>query len=235
MTGPEVAVVIPVLDRTVVTEAVASVLAQTGVAVEVVVVDDGSNERIADLVDRLGDEHPTVRVLHQPNRGPSAARNAGVAATTAPFVTFLDSDDLMTADRLRRQLDAWHEAGGDAFVVGREDVQVAPHVELPVHDAARIARGEQRYLTSMLLHRDQFDRVGGFDESFRLAEDVDMGVRLTDAGIRMLELDEVVVVRRIFGDNLVLDEAAVNAALFDVYRRRARRMRGDQSSSDRDR
>jgi glycosyltransferase involved in cell wall biosynthesis len=233
--SPDVTVVIPVLDRSIVTEAVASTLAQTDVAVEVVVVDDGSNDAIASLVDRIGDEHPTVRVVHQPNRGPSAARNAGVTAATAPFVTFLDSDDLMTADRLRRQLDAWHEAGGDAFVVGREEVQVAPGVQLPIHEVARIERGEQRYLTSMLLHRDQFGRVGGFDESFRLAEDVDMAVRLTDAGFRMIELDQIVVVRRIFGDNLVLDQAGVNAALFEVYRRRTRRMRGGQSSPAPDR
>lgn len=79
-------------------EAIESVLAQT-IDVELVVVDDGSTDRTAEVARSYG-----VRVLQQDNKGVSAARNAGARATSGDVIAFLDSDDVWLPQKLERQL-----------------------------------------------------------------------------------------------------------------------------------
>lgn len=96
-----VSVVVPTYNRPVILgETLAAVLAQTHPPAEVVVVDDGSPTDAAEqLVTKLG---PPVKYLKVHNGGPSAARNAGVAASTAEWVALCDDDDLWTPDYLAR-------------------------------------------------------------------------------------------------------------------------------------
>lgn len=221
----DVTVVIPVHNRpTAVREAIDSVLAQD-VPAEIVVVDDGSTDDTPIALRAAADAHPDrIVVVTQANAGPAAARNAGVATAGAPLVTFLDSDDLMVPGRLRAQLAAWHAEPETLVVMGHERIEVAAGVEPPLHIVERRRGGETRYHTSMLLSRRQFDAVGGYDEQLRLAEDVDVVLRLEEAGFRVVLLDDVVVIRRILGDNLVYDPA-VGRSLFLLARRRAQRSR----------
>ena len=115
---PRVAVVIPAFHaEEFLAAAVRSVQCQTEEDVELVVVDDGSTDGTAEAAERLG-----VTVVRQENAGPGAARNAGVAATTAPFLAFLDADDWFAPEKLTRQID-WLERSDagvcatDAWVV----------------------------------------------------------------------------------------------------------------------
>ena len=220
-----VAVVVPVFNRAgVVREAVDSIVAQD-VDAEIVLVDDGSTDDSAAVLRKIATElGDRVVVVEQPNAGPAAARNAGVALARAELVTFLDSDDLMSPGRLRIQLDAWLAAPGDVVVMGHERVEIAPGVEPPQHIVDRQHRNETRYHTSVLLSRTQFDAAGGFDEGLRVAEDVDFVLRLEEAGFDVVLLDDVVITRRILGDNLVYDPA-VGRSLFLLARRRAKRAR----------
>lgn len=222
---PDVSVIIPVYNRQhAVREAIDSVLAQD-VTAEIVVVDDGSVDDTRSVLHALAALHPgRIVVVEQENAGPAAARNAGVAASRGRFVTFLDSDDLMVDGRLGAQLDAWHAEPDAVVVMGQERIEVAPGVEPPIHIVERQRGGHTAYHTSIMLSRDQFDTVGGYDAMLRLAEDVDFVLRLEEAGYRVVLLDRVLVVRRILGDNLVYDPA-VGRSLFMLVRRRAQRAR----------
>ena len=223
--SPQVAVVIPVFNRAdVITEAVESVLMQDGIDVEIIVVDDGSTDAIGEVLVDLA-RLPQVTTLRQDNAGPSAARNAGVAAARASLVTFLDSDDLMTPGRLRKQYDAWQAALPDRVVViGHEEVDIAEGVGVPPHVQGRLDTNETKYPTSAFLHRDEFEAIGGYDEAMRLAEDVDLLMRLEDVGCTTVVLDDVVLTRRIRGDNLIYDPE-VNSSIFLLIRRRIQRRR----------
>src|SRR4051812_32277957 len=96
-----VSIIIPTFNRAEWLPAtIASALAQDYSDVEVVVVDDGSTDSTSALLDRYGDR--IVR-LRQPNRGTSAARNAGLACATGEMIVFLDSDDVMLPQQLRLQ------------------------------------------------------------------------------------------------------------------------------------
>jgi GT2 family glycosyltransferase len=105
MTEPLVSLVIPTYNRAhCLTKAIDSVLAQTHRELEILVVDDGSTDGTADRLARAYAHEPRLRVLSQPNRGVSAARNHGLRAARGDFVALLDSDDAWLPWKLEAQL-----------------------------------------------------------------------------------------------------------------------------------
>jgi len=108
--SPTVSVLMPAYDaEAFVAEAILSALGQEDYpadAVEVVVVDDGSRDRTAAVVQALADRHPgRVRLVHQANRGLVGAVNAAAAHARGELLALLDADDAWPADKLRRQVD----------------------------------------------------------------------------------------------------------------------------------
>lgn len=100
-----VSTIVPVFNRpSHLVEAVDSVLAQDYRPIEVWVVDDGSTDDTPGIADRLAREHAEVRVLHQPNRGPGCAREAGRQAVRGDFIQYLDSDDLLLPGKFSAQV-----------------------------------------------------------------------------------------------------------------------------------
>ncbi|MBS0641353.1 MAG: glycosyltransferase family 2 protein, partial [Proteobacteria bacterium] len=87
--------------------AVASVLAQTETRFELIVIDDGCPDHSGAHAAHAANGDPRVRIVMQPNQGPSAARNAAVAASTAPLIAFLDADDRWRPETLARHRDAF--------------------------------------------------------------------------------------------------------------------------------
>ncbi len=101
---PLVSIVIPAYnaERTV-AEAIQSAIGQTWPRKEIIVVDDGSSDRTAEIVDRFA---PTVRLISSKNRGISAAVNLAVQHSHGDYIQELDADDLLTPDKIERQLSA---------------------------------------------------------------------------------------------------------------------------------
>ena len=85
--------------------------------IEVVLVDDGSTDGSGALCDEFAAQHANVQVIHQPNRGLGAARNAGIDASTGAWILFLDSDDELVPDACERLL-AVAESSGAGLVRG---------------------------------------------------------------------------------------------------------------------
>ena len=96
--------------------AVRSALGQEGALVEVCVVDDGSEPPVELPADLAADERVTL-IRFETTRGPAAARNAGLAATGAELVAFLDDDDAWLPGKLTRQVNALIAAGDAAVLV----------------------------------------------------------------------------------------------------------------------
>ena len=104
--APRVSVIVPVFNRAgSIPRALESVAAQTFQDYEIIVVDDGSTDGSADVVERLG--LARVRLIRSPqNRGAAAARNIGISAASGQWIAFLDSDDFWAPDKLAHQLAA---------------------------------------------------------------------------------------------------------------------------------
>jgi glycosyltransferase involved in cell wall biosynthesis len=188
MTKRLVGVVVPTHNRhAVLREALAHVLAQEGVEVEVVVVDDGSSTPVTgSVVDLVGD--PRVRVVrNETPTGPSAARNLGVASLGTRWVAFCDDDDLWAPDKLRAQLDAIDETPGARWsctgsvtVDERRRVQ-GHHAPPPSGDVLPDLLGFNVLPaggSAIVVDRSLFDEVGRFDPAMNRAEDWDCWIRL---------------------------------------------------------
>jgi glycosyltransferase involved in cell wall biosynthesis len=192
-----VSVVIPVRDgEAYIEDALRSVASQSVPPAEIVVVDDGSTDRTPEIVKRF----PNVTYLRQEPSGQAAARNYGATTSRMPLLSFLDADDLWPRDKLRRQTEALGTAGGFAAVFGHAvefkdcaaDGRAIP-LGVPVPAALPGA---------MLTHRESFWRVGGYASEWRVGEVVDWYARAVDLGMAIVTLPDLVLLRRIHGNNL---------------------------------
>lgn len=114
MTPPLVTVVVPVHDVVAyLDECVASIAAQSHRHLEIVLVDDGSSDGSEKLCDAWAARDSRVRVIHQDARGSSVARNAGIELATGKYLTFVDSDDVVSDQLVAHLLAAAEETGAD--------------------------------------------------------------------------------------------------------------------------
>lgn len=182
-----VAVVIPVFNRTeLLPRAVESVLAQTSKPTELVVVDDGSDERYGATRERL--EAAGFRWLDLGrNQGVAAARNAGAALTSSEWIAFLDSDDEWHPEKLARQL-AWHDDNPDVRISQTREnwvrngvpVTKPDHWEPVENEMAGASRRRCMIGPScVMMRRDLWSEAGGFDPRFRVCEDYELWLRIT--------------------------------------------------------
>lgn len=174
-------------------EAIDSVLAQTYRAVEIIVVDDGSKDESAQVLQRYDGR---VKAILQANAGVSAARNTGIRASRGEAVAFLDSDDAWDSTKLERQMQHLETPSVGLVHTGVEYVDSAGRrLGLDVHGAeGRILRRHALFRSptvrsgsTALVRRSLFDQVGLFDEALSTSADWDMWRRLGGAcEVRMI-------------------------------------------------
>lgn len=115
---PAISVIIPVYRVERYLDAcVASVVAQTFRDLEIVLVDDGSPDDCPALCEAWARKDPRIRVVHRENGGLSAARNSGLEVATGQFVTFLDADDTLEPDTLRRAWEAQQAHNAEMVII----------------------------------------------------------------------------------------------------------------------
>jgi glycosyltransferase involved in cell wall biosynthesis len=199
--APRVSVVIAAFDaERYLAEAVESVLGQTRKPLEVIVVDDGSHDRTAQVACGFGDP---VRCVRLPRSGVSVALNRGIELTRGEYLAFLDADDLWTEGKLARQLRALEREPQLDMVFGH--VQQFHSPELTDEQRARIAlptdpvRGICR--GAMLIRREAYMRVGPFATRWTLGEFLEWYARALDAELSSSVLPEVVMHRRLHSAN----------------------------------
>lgn len=200
-------------------EAVSSVLAQTYLCLEVIAVDDGSSDDSLAILQRLAAADSRLRVISQPNRGPSAARNAGLRAARGAFICFLDADDALLPDKLRIQHQALCRLPAvdlvySGYFLGDAVLRPTGYVPACLPAGAPIdAFARRNWFAPMcpLLRRSLVDRAGLFDESICGAEDWDYWIRCALAG-RFLYLPGPVAIYRTHPQQLHSDTARMRNA-----------------------
>mgnify|MGYP000923891414 CR=1 FL=1 len=190
---PPVSVVIPLYNKEAeIGRALRSILAQTVKPAAILVVDDGSTDGGPDVVRSFGD--PSITLIRQPNAGPSAARNRGIAAAPTDLVALLDADDRWKPAFLETvlALQARHPGAG-LWGTGFALVDDADSKEVPF-EFPGIPRGPQGGLvkdffysslkaplvcaSGVIVSRAVLDKVGWFPEGVRLGEDFDLWIRI---------------------------------------------------------
>lgn len=185
-----IAVIVPVWNgERFLSEAIASIRAQTLQPDKVLVVDDGSSDGTAAWLA----EQPDLVVLSQPNRGTGAARNRAIKASETPLLAFLDADDIWHPEYLEHQRDALTRA--PALEASFTAVEQFYEDGRPSEVIAGFS------LSAMVLRRQAFDRIGLFEETPGVPEFATWFLRAAEAGLRHARMDELLSKRRIHADN----------------------------------
>jgi glycosyltransferase involved in cell wall biosynthesis len=179
-----VSVIIPTHDRAdVLGRAVASVLGQTWTDLELFVVDDGSSDATASVLAEFDD--PRLTGMHQENKGVSAARNLGIAASGGRYVALLDSDDYWMPDKLEKQVRFMAESG---FAICQTDEiwirngqRVNPRFKHAKPAGWFLERSLELCLISpscVMFTRELWRELGPFDERLPACEDYSLWLRV---------------------------------------------------------
>ena len=218
-----VTIIIPTYNRAhLVHEAIDSVLDQTFTDFELLVVDDGSTDNTADVVQGYRD--PRLRYLAQSNQGAAAALNAGLRAAQGEYLAFLDSDDLFHVDKLERQvrfLDGEPEAGlvftghRTMDAPGRIDPLVDPRGGRRVA-LEQLVKGPVLTFSSILVRMSYVKKAGFFNEDLRTGVDREWLLRLAITGCRMLGIPEALTIKRVHPHNLVRGAGSVGSNCLKV-------------------
>ncbi|MBI5763400.1 MAG: glycosyltransferase [Planctomycetes bacterium] len=207
MSRPAVSVIIPTFNRlALLREALDSVAAQTFRDFEVIIIDDGSTEAIAEGV---AGHSTSPRVIRQPNAGPAAARNRGIAAANADLVAFLDSDDLWLPKKLATYFERMHREPDVPIWYGpmqpiERDGQRVPGRTKPCIGGCiteALFHSSFVHVPTVVCRKSLLTDVGCFDESLPVCEDYDLWLRLS-VRTRFGLIEEPLALRRLHDDRL---------------------------------
>jgi len=172
--------------------AINSVLAQTTPVDEIIVVDDGSDDKTYDLLVKselldMRGQLPNIRYLYQENKGVSAARNLGIKEAENEYIALLDSDDAWAETKIERQAFKLEKKNFSCRITHTEEIWLKDGQRINPKKKHKKSGGFifEKCLplccispSSVLLHRTLFNDYGFFDEKLPACEDYDMWLRL---------------------------------------------------------
>jgi glycosyltransferase involved in cell wall biosynthesis len=177
-----------------------STCAQKFDAYEVIFVDDGSTDGTAEIARSFA-----VQYIHQENRGPTAARNAGLRLARGRFIAYQDHDDVMPPTKLEVQTHYLLEHPETGCVLGRNE-WIFPDGQPPVWMKPDPVYGDLGGIQpgTAMIRVEALRQIGGFDETYRYWEYQNLFVRLREQGVRIDVAPDVVLHKRLHGENSTL-------------------------------
>jgi glycosyltransferase involved in cell wall biosynthesis len=221
---PLVSVIIPVFNcEQFIAEAIDSVLQQGYDPLEIVVIDDGSTDKTADVVKGLSGN---IFYHYQNNAGIAEARNKGLELAGGEWIGFIDADDVWLDNKLNLQAGILSQNPDIEMVIGflvplpfenRNDV-----TEKQIK-TGKIALALQ--LGSTLIRKSVFNKIGGFDPELTMAEDSDWFFRVMEADVRVHVLQEIVQLYRQHDNNITKDKPGANSYMLKAFKKSLDRRR----------
>lgn len=218
--NPKISVIFPVGNREVfLAEALESVLAQTFHDFELIIIMDGPPVAVQAIVGRYRDER--IRVIHLPiNLGISNARNAGLLASRAPYIAFMDSDDVAMPERLATQK-AWMDAHPDVTMCGSNSIKLLPdgrriNMRYPETDGmikARLLLVDSAILHPTAMLRSDFIRRHALrnDANFPRDQSHRFYVEMMRLGANFYGMQDELLLYRRHTENVTQDRSGVDA------------------------
>jgi hypothetical protein len=176
-------------------ETIESVLGQTAASFEMIIVDDGSRDRTAEVVDRFAKRDGRIVLIQTANRGVSSARNTAMSHARGQYFALLDADDIWHPTFLAEQLAMLEARPEIAVVTGNarnlggpfdgEPVRRWPTVQQELTMQDMVEKEDSVFIMSMF-RRTVFDAIGGFDTARARSEDYHFWLRAARSGFRFV-------------------------------------------------
>ncbi len=201
MAEPLVTAAIPVRDgEAYLAEAIESVLAQSRPCDQVIVVDNGSTDRSAEIAAGFGSP---VEVVPEPRPGIGAARNAALRAARGDYLAFLDADDLWERQKTALQIAAFEAEPELQLVFGHVRQFVSPDLAAEEAEGLRAPSASQpgQYIGAMLARRTAVEAIGPWPVDVRVSDGLTFLLRAGELGLAQTMLAETVTLRRVHGGN----------------------------------
>ena len=208
-----------------------SVIGQTYKQLEIIAVNDGSKDNTLRLIEEYAKKDPRIVVFSQPNKGLSAARNAGFKVATGEYLCIIDADDVMMPEKIESQFDFLERNPFADFTYSKvryfsdetKDLYVCdldtPNGTTKVYKEL-LRQGNLISPNSVFFRKSVFDTVGGFDETLQSAEDLDYWLFLSGKGITFLHQDKYLTLCRMRKDSMTANSVTMYSnvvAVFEKY------------------
>lgn len=226
---PLVSVIIPVYNgERYLGEAIESVINQTYQNIELVIINDGSTDRS----EQIAQSCPGVCYIYQNNQGCAAARNAGLKAAKGYFIGFQDADDVWLANKLEIQMDYLSRNLNVGGTICRIENFLDPPNDRNLDTQNFTLSNERIALISLVARKSIFDLVGGFNPDYKVCSDFEWFTRAKDAGIKLKILDEVLLHRRVHGENISSQMQARKKSMLKMFKESIDRKGGLNPSNE---
>ncbi len=181
-------------------QAILSVQNQTYKHLNIIVADDGSTDKTTEIVAQLCQKDQRIRLLKLEHRGVSATLNTSIQSSSAPYISFLDADDLWHESKLEKQLKVLEDKALQVcFCLVQEFESLNPLLKKTHQSRIEALKGFSK--SAILADRRVFDKFGLFDEKIEIGDFVEWYSRLVRAETPFYMIDEVLTFRRIHDNN----------------------------------
>jgi glycosyltransferase involved in cell wall biosynthesis len=199
MNTPFISVIVPLYNtEKYIDEALQSLLHQTYKIDQIIVIDDGSTDKGAEIVKK----YPQIELYQQENQGLKKTLNIGLSKATGDYIGFLDADDRWKLDKLEIQLNHLQNNPSLDMVFGRSTRFKMILDEKGEEQEELLDYVKAVYLSGGLYRKTVFERIGRFSTDSKLHNFIDWFGRVKDAKLSILEIENVICERRIHGNNM---------------------------------
>lgn len=215
-TPPLLSVIIPMFNAEKFIEtAIKSIINQIYKNIEIVIIDDGSTDRSAEIVK----SHKEIKYFFQPNQGPAAARNLGILNASASYLGFHDADDICEVNRFSEQMNLITSYKNIEIVYTRIQNFVEIGAEVPDYlKTETLMLPRMGFISSAIIKKSVFEKVGVFDTELLIGEDIDWIARADKKNICSCTIPDVLIQRRLHQNNLSKDIKLGHKLLSQILR-----------------
>ncbi len=198
---PKISVIIPSRDYGLfLPESIESVLNQTIIPEEIIVIDDGSVDDTEKIVKKYS---PAVKYFFLKKRGVGAARNYGISLSSGKFISHLDADDVWVPEKLEIQLEEFGREPGLEIIGGMMqpffDSRMSPERRKQIYCSDKPLPGFSASV--ILIKRESFQKVGSYRENVTIGQDLEWFIRAREIPLKEKMIKKTLALRRLHNSN----------------------------------
>jgi len=200
-------------------DAVGSILNQTFTDFEFIIIDDGSTDKSWQIIQEYAGTDDRIVPLTQKNIGLTSSLNKGIEIARGKYIARQDADDKSAPDRLKKQIE-WFDkhsngvlCGTQGYMINSDNKLLGKIKSLPIeyNSIRKKLKFQNVFLhTSVMMLKEAVEKVSGYDDFFRYAQDYDLWCRLANKG-EMANLAELLVYQRLHDDSITNSQRGAQA------------------------